>query len=109
VTTETPPPVLPCIVCGGELERADPMGRQPVGAVTFKGSGGWASEFDRLDYGDQSFAVNICDGCLRSAGQAGRVNLLTYPATLPEPTVQAWTPEDPLTEAAAPSPEAGGR
>jgi hypothetical protein len=85
-----PPRVLPCLVCGGELERVAPRDIVPLGAVTFTSRGQYGSSaFDPMD-AYQSLAVNVCDGCLTTAGEQGRVNLLTYPDERPQPGVRQW-------------------
>lgn len=88
------PRVLPCLVCGTELERVARMSAQPVGALTFEAHGQYGSAvFDPMD-ATQSLTVNVCDGCLTSAAHQGRVSLLTYPEReRPAPRSEPWAPE----------------
>jgi hypothetical protein len=63
----------PCIVCGQKLKSAsDGRGNQPNNGLEFVTEGHYGSTaFDPMN--GSRIAVNICDPCLRSAADRGRV------------------------------------
>ena len=66
---------LPCIVCGNALPNvSDDATNQPSGGTAFMTHGHYGSTaFDPMD--GNFLELNVCDGCLESAGRAGRVLL----------------------------------
>lgn len=65
---------LPCIVCGRKLDRVDNMSDEtsPYAGTNFSSSGHYGSTvFDPMD--GSFIALNVCDPCLKAAGEQGRV------------------------------------
>jgi len=71
---EMPPTktLAPCIVCGCQLDDCSAGNNQPDGRLAFECRGHWPSSvFDR---GDGTWLeINICESCLRTATERGRV------------------------------------
>lgn len=70
---ETPTPTVPCLACGRELEPVDAEAEnQPYEGVVCKTWGQYGStEYDSMD--GHFLEFNICDPCLRAAGERGHV------------------------------------
>jgi hypothetical protein len=63
--------MMQCIACYRDLENeCAPGGNQPIGGLAFFTSGHWPSAV--LD-GACTIEINVCDGCLEKAADAGRV------------------------------------
>ena len=87
-----PPLMSPCLICGRVLDRAFAMSAVPKRGLTFEARGHPRSDVFGGVYADQSLSVNVCDGCMTTASQEGRVVMLTYPEPeRPEPAAEAWT------------------
>ena len=65
--------VVPCIVCKKQLEQMDSGSENHADdANEFRAVGQYGSTvFDPMD--GSYVAVNVCDGCLKSAGRSGMV------------------------------------
>lgn len=61
----------PCLVCGTPLGNCDPEGNQPGRGTEFTGGGCYGSSV--TDHGDFTYAINICDDCLKKAIAKGCV------------------------------------
>lgn len=75
-----------CIVCRKPLENIDPGEdghNQPDDGVAFQSHGHYGSTvFDPMD--GTYLEINICDPCLKSAGEEGNV-LMGFPRPAPRP------------------------
>lgn len=84
---------VPCIVCGCKLESAcgDGPYNQPSGGTAFWTAGHYGSTvWDPMT--GQKLEINVCDPCLKKAGEHGRViieDLVPGGPDLP-PTLYLW-------------------
>ena len=67
---------LPCIVCDEPLEPVwEDAGNQPHAGTTFKSHGHYGSTFfDPIGDNGSYIEINICDECLRTAQEQGKVD-----------------------------------
>lgn len=74
-----------CIVCKTTLRNFEEDGfNHPMGGLEFTTRGHYGSAvFDPMD--GTHLSINICDGCLRRAGEEGNV-LLGFPRPAPPPS-----------------------
>ncbi len=65
--------LAPCILCGRALEDASAGNNQPVGGLAFECHGHWPSSI--FDEGGRAgwLEINICESCLHTATDRGRV------------------------------------
>jgi hypothetical protein len=75
---------LPCFVCGCDLKPVLNE-HQPLGAVTFRGTGEYGSTHDECG----ELELNVCDGCL--SGRADRV-VLVQRTVRTEESREPWDP-----------------
>lgn len=73
MTTERPKSALPCICCKRELGNIAPEGNQPIGGLEFKTGGHYGSTVFDPVVGSTFLAINVCDECLVTEAQAGRI------------------------------------
>lgn len=87
---------LPCVACGKKLEHAMPEpltdDNQPYPGTTFHSYGHYGSTvFDPMD--GTYLEINVCDECLKKAGEEGKV----LHCGTPKPRKQApvkWNPAE---------------
>lgn len=80
-----------CVICSKRMNNYDYSGNQPQGGTEFITYGHYGSAVtDTMD--GIGFAINICDGCLRAAGDAGHVLRIFPPRAQPrpKPTYRRW-------------------